>query len=125
MHADGNGIDSAGATLLSICLAIVELFVFLRVQLQLNNAQSNGPEGCFKTSLVSRLQPVATKVSKGAKIRNRYNQVPHLTQDTNGKVTNSQQTPQKRAMFPNYLLSAFRITSRELKVLSYSLGCLS
>ena len=30
------------------------------------------------------------KVSKGAKIRNRYNQVPHLIQDTNGKVTNSQ-----------------------------------
>ena len=29
-------------------------------------------------------------VSKGAKIRNRYNQVAHLTQDTNGKVTNSQ-----------------------------------
>ena len=32
----------------------------------------------------------AFKVSKGAKIRNRYNQVPHLTQDNNGKVTNSQ-----------------------------------
>ena len=30
------------------------------------------------------------KVSKGAKIRNQYNQVPHLTQDINGKVTNSQ-----------------------------------
>ena len=30
------------------------------------------------------------KVSKGANIRNRYNQVPHLTQDTNGKVTNLQ-----------------------------------
>ena len=30
------------------------------------------------------------KVSKGAKIRNRFNQVPHLIQDTNGKVTNSQ-----------------------------------
>ena len=30
------------------------------------------------------------KVKKGAKIRNRYNQVPHLTQDTNEKVTNSQ-----------------------------------
>ena len=28
--------------------------------------------------------------SKGAKIRNRYNQVPHLTQDTNEKVTTSQ-----------------------------------
>ena len=33
---------------------------------------------------------VMPKVSKGAKIRNRYNQVPHLTQDTNGKVTDSQ-----------------------------------
>ena len=31
----------------------------------------------------------ALKVSKRAKFRNRYNQVPHLTQDTNGKVTNS------------------------------------
>ena len=31
-----------------------------------------------------------SKVSKGAKVGNRYNQVPHLTQDTNRKVTNSQ-----------------------------------
>ena len=31
-----------------------------------------------------------SKVSKGAKIRYRYNQVPHLAQDTDGKVTNSQ-----------------------------------
>ena len=30
------------------------------------------------------------KESKGAKIRNRYDQVPHLTQDSNGKVTNLQ-----------------------------------
>ena len=30
------------------------------------------------------------KESKGAKIRDRYNQVPRLTQDTNGKVTSSQ-----------------------------------
>ena len=30
------------------------------------------------------------KVNKGAKIRKRYNQVSKLTQDTNGKVTNSQ-----------------------------------
>ena len=30
------------------------------------------------------------KGCKGAKIRNRYNQVPQLIQDTNGKVTNSQ-----------------------------------
>ena len=33
---------------------------------------------------------ISCKVSKGAKIRNRYNQVPHLTQDTNVKVTISQ-----------------------------------
>ena len=38
-------------------------------------------------------EPVSSmryKVSKVTKIRNGYNQVPHLTQDTNGKVTNSQ-----------------------------------
>ena len=29
-------------------------------------------------------------VRKRAKIRNRYNQAPHLTRDTNGKVTTSQ-----------------------------------
>ena len=40
---------------------------------------------------------VLVKVSNGAKIRNGYNQVPHLTQDTNGKVTNSKKTPQTRA----------------------------
>ena len=33
---------------------------------------------------------IQNKVSKGAKIRNRYNQVPHLTQHTNGKATNLQ-----------------------------------
>ena len=31
-----------------------------------------------------------SKVRKRANIRNRYNQAPHQTQDTNGKVTNSQ-----------------------------------
>ena len=40
------------------------------------------------------------KVSKGAKIGNRYNQVPHLTQDTNGKVTNSQ-LDTKTVFMPN------------------------
>ena len=39
---------------------------------------------------VAFLMSLSITVSKGAKIRNRYNQVPHLTQDTNGKVTNSQ-----------------------------------
>ena len=40
---------------------------------------------------------LSLKVSKGAKIRNRYNQVPHMTQDTNRKVTNSHPTPKTRA----------------------------
>ena len=31
-----------------------------------------------------------SNVRKRAKIKNRYNQAPHLTQDTNGKVTTSQ-----------------------------------
>ena len=48
------------------------------------------PRSTDKTTLI-------IKVSNGAKIRNRYNQVPHLTQDTNGKVTNSQKTPQTKA----------------------------
>ena len=37
--------------------------------------------------------PDLSKVRKSAKIRNRYNQVPHLTQDIKGKVTNSQRGP--------------------------------
>ena len=34
---------------------------------------------------------MAQKVSKDAKIRNQYNQVPHLIQDTNEKVANESQ----------------------------------
>ena len=41
------------------------------------------PRSTDKTTLI-------IKISKGAKIRNPYNQVPHLTQDTKRKVTNSQ-----------------------------------
>ena len=48
---------------------------------------------CAKISCAGPAHEVACtfdmKVSKGAKIRNRYNQIPHLTQDANGKVTNS------------------------------------
>ena len=45
--------------------------------------------GC-NINVLQQTACLVVKVSKGAKIRNRYNQVPHLTQDTNGKVTNSQ-----------------------------------
>ena len=41
------------------------------------------PRSTDKTTLI-------IKVRKGAKIRNRYNQVSHLSQDTNRKVKNSQ-----------------------------------
>ena len=41
------------------------------------------PRSTHKTTLI-------IKVSKGSKIKSRYNQVPHPIQDTNGKVTNSQ-----------------------------------
>ena len=41
-------------------------------------------------SAASRYLDDILKVKKRAKIRNRYNQAPHLTQDTNGKVTTSQ-----------------------------------
>ena len=50
-----------------------------------------------RTFLIGSSSSKKDKVSKVAKIRNRYNQVPHLTKDTNGKVTNSQKTPQTRA----------------------------
>ena len=43
-----------------------------------------------KVNIHNIILQLLVKVSKGAKIRNRYNQVPHLTQDTNGKVANSQ-----------------------------------
>ena len=44
----------------------------------------------FTLKFFAYLDICTFKVSKGAKIRNRYNQVPHLTQDIYGKVTNSQ-----------------------------------
>ena len=44
----------------------------------------------FSSEMFVNLSSILIKERKGAKIRNRYNQVPHLTQDTNGKVTNSQ-----------------------------------
>ena len=48
-------------------------------------------DNVYFDNMVSQMYPLELiKVSKGAKIRNQYNQVPHLTQDTNGKVTNSQ-----------------------------------
>ena len=57
------------------------------VKLEKTPIQSS--QNCFN-DYISSYESLLSKVSKGAKIRNRYNQVPHLTQDTNGKVTDSQ-----------------------------------
>ena len=54
----------------------------------------------FCKEIILKFKFFFLKVSKGAKIRNRHNQVPHPTQDTNGKATNPQQTPQTRAKRP-------------------------
>ena len=71
-------------------------FHFLHVAgLAIILSRANCLRGCAGWS--APLLFACNKVSKVAKIRNRYNQVPHLTQDTNGKVTNSQKTPQTRA----------------------------
>ena len=65
-----------------ICLLAFSLFVLFLLLFQI----------LLYDSLISlfTLGWLFMKVRKGAKIRNRYNQVPHLTKDTNGKVTNSQ-----------------------------------
>ena len=47
-----------------------------------NNPEKMDPSEIERTNNIKQ-------VSKSAKIRNRYNQVPHLNQDTNGKMTNS------------------------------------
>ena len=57
---------------------------------------SHGKPHDAKTIITGRLtlmidsRFIFPKVSKGAKIRNIHNIVPHMTQDTNGKVTNLQ-----------------------------------
>ena len=56
-----------------------------------------GVKGLCQSIVITNNPSTIDQSNKVAKIRNRYNQVPHLTQDTNGKVTNSQKTPQTRA----------------------------
>ena len=48
------------------------------------------PQKKYRLGTVSKNISKTFKVSKGANIWNRYNQVPHLTQDTNGQVTKTQ-----------------------------------
>ena len=60
------------------------------------------------------------KVRKRAKIRNRYNQVPHLTQDTNGKVTNSQLDVTNESQEASLLTS---LISQRMKKIQKEMPC--
>ena len=66
------------------CYGIISSSIRRNIVCQVNQENINN-----RTTIGTQQSGIDTiKVSKGAKIRNR--QVPHLTQDTNGKVTNSQ-----------------------------------
>ena len=88
----------AGTKLSSCCHVVVSvLWLFLTVmwvslQCVLVTFLDLPFNQCEETHIIDkpRAKGWTIHVSKGAKIRNRYNQEPHLTQDTNGKVTNSQ-----------------------------------
>ena len=79
-------------------LLIFASFFTLRNESKIILCFKRWPKNCCLAHMPRKLfnigggEPAMSKVSNGAKIRNRYNQVPHLTQDTNGKVTNSQKT---------------------------------
>ena len=59
-------------------------------------AAMSAPRYVRSASRYKSISLMNIRVGKGGKIRNRYNQVPHLTQDTNWKVTNSQLDTRKR-----------------------------
>ena len=57
------------------------------------NWQKRIKTNCMQSIEKKYLVAYVLKVRKRAKIRNRYNHAPHLTQDSNGKVTTSQSDP--------------------------------
>ena len=77
----GGGCIDIGVYLISLaCMVFNELPETITA---VGNLMSTGK--CFKGHKhCAMFNPF--KVSKRAKIRNRYNQAPHLTQDTNGSV---------------------------------------
>ena len=71
-------------------MAMSNLMYFLIYQITFKVLQIWYLTFCQKHQESTLLQIYLKKVSKVAKIRNRYNQVPYLTPDTKEKVTNSQ-----------------------------------
>ena len=70
----------------SSCLEVITPAYSLKLKVKRNDSVL----ACASIQSLRFLLSLRMKVSKGAKIRHRYNQVPRLTQDTSGKVTNSQ-----------------------------------
>ena len=96
-------LGRTASTLTSIMIPMVVKTLTIIIPCSLNSVFSLSPRVVLFQDLVYRysysiylttqcifIYNGNLKVSKGAKIRNRYNQVPHLTQETNGKVTTSQ-----------------------------------
>ena len=70
-------------------------------------------ELCIRMKYVLKLAYLSsfhTKVSMGAKIRNQYNQVPHLTQDTKSTVFKlCRFSVFGRILFPDYVYHIIRL----------------
>ena len=65
--------------------------IFFKVFPHFKSIEATGSMASIDTrNMDGRIYVGDHKVRKRAKIRNRYNQAPHLTQDTIGKVTTSQ-----------------------------------
>ena len=100
----------------SDCVAVSPyLSPFLAKVIRRRRQRVRVSERCFITvnsEIFARIpfSRITLKVRKTAKIRNRYNQAPHLTQDTNGKVTTSQldiaNESQEVSPFPSRYLKA-------------------
>ena len=79
------------------------IFIKLLTQMFSSVRRSAGP----MTQLCRLKVKVTFQVRKRAKIRNRYNQAPHQTQGTNGKVTRSWDLPFNFMSAP-YLLNLLK-----------------
>ena len=62
--------------------------IHLRIHYDSRRQRYDSPRWSYECSRMLTMPPRFDTLT--AKIRNRYNQVPHLTQNTNGKETNSQ-----------------------------------
>ena len=78
------------AKIIVFCIHFAKTVKLKRNFFLLNNVLQDGTKYAPQKQSQTYKTFIVINVSKGAKIRNQYNQVPHLTQDTNWKVTNSQ-----------------------------------